>query len=299
MDDIARQARQGSVSAIIQILNEKLASSGVRTRAVLAQGVLQLLCEAAKPEQLEQSILVPQVQQILESIQPKHIRRVNINSRIVREQQLLWLEEISRDRNKQVLWAEEITLKKPNFFQRVARDWQDNQPDPSKPTLPKASVSRLSREKQQFWRGLLGGAVLSLGVLVIGWLLYERLVLDRAVSASSPASSAQTSSASPAAAGSTSISTSSPSAPASPSVANSASSDPFAEAVRLAEQTAASSRTTQTSAEWLEVASRWQKASDLMAQVASTDSRYATAQNRVEQYRQNSQIALDKAAQTQ
>jgi hypothetical protein len=82
-------------------------------------------------------------------------------------------------------------------------------------------------------------------------------------------------------------------------VTNSASSDPFAEAVRLAEQTAASSRTIQTSAEWLEVASRWQKASDLMAQVASTDSRYATAQNRVEQYRQNSQIALDKAAQTQ
>ncbi|HEY9656945.1 MAG TPA: hypothetical protein V6C65_00670, partial [Allocoleopsis sp.] len=61
MDDIARQARQGSVSAIIQILNEKLADSGVRTRAMFAQGVLQLLCEAQRPDQLEQPTLVSQV----------------------------------------------------------------------------------------------------------------------------------------------------------------------------------------------------------------------------------------------
>jgi hypothetical protein len=309
MDDIARQARQGSVSAIIQILNEKLASSGVRTRAVLAQGVLQLLCEAAKPEQLEQPVLVPQVQQILESIQPKHIRRVSINSRIVREQQLLWLEEISRDRDNQVLWSEEITLKKPNFFERIARDWQDSQSDPSRPTLPKAAVSRLSREKQQFWRGLLGGAALSLGVLAIGWLLYERLILDRAATVSSP-TAPPPASLTPASPASPTATSSSPtnsalinsppptSAPANPAPSP-AASDPFAEAVRLAEQTAASSQSARTPAEWLDVASRWQKASDLMSQVTATDSRYATAQNRVEQYRQNSQIALNKAQQTQ
>ncbi|WP_179228664.1 hypothetical protein [Leptolyngbya ohadii] len=320
MDDIARQARQGSVSAIIQILNEKLASSGVRTRAVLAQGVLQLLCEAPKPDQLEQSILVTQVQQILESIQPKHIRRVNINSRIVREQQLLWLEEINRDRENQLLWSEEITLKKPPLFKRIARDWQDNQPDPAKPALPKAAVSRLSREKQQFWRGLLGGAVLSLGVLAIGWVLYDRLVLNRAMTASAPTTPSNQAVApnassnpagnplSPVAANSAAVNPSanppvnSPANPvagaiASPVAANPPASDAFAEAVRLAEQTAASSQTARAPAEWLDVASRWQRASDLMAQIPATDSRYATAQNRVEQYRQNSQIALNKAQQ--
>ena len=49
VNDIAKQARRGSVSAIIQILNEKLADSGVRTRAIFEDGILQLLCEAPTP----------------------------------------------------------------------------------------------------------------------------------------------------------------------------------------------------------------------------------------------------------
>ncbi|WP_416666583.1 hypothetical protein [Egbenema bharatensis] len=137
IDDIARQARQGSVSAIIQILNEKLADSGVRTRAVFEQGVLQLLCEAATPEQLEQSVLVPDVRRILEAIQPRRIRRVNINSRIVREQQLLWLEEINRDGVNQLLWSEEIVLNRPNFMQRFFRDLGDRPPLTPKPVFPR------------------------------------------------------------------------------------------------------------------------------------------------------------------
>jgi len=104
VDNIAIQARQGSVAAIIQVLNEKLAEIGVRTRAVFTDGVLQLLCEAPKVDQLEQSTLVERIRQILEGISPRYIRRVNINTRIVREQQLLWLEEISRDPENQLLW---------------------------------------------------------------------------------------------------------------------------------------------------------------------------------------------------
>ena len=116
INDIAWQAHQGSVAAIIQILNERLANSGVRTRAIFEKGVLQLLCEASTVDKLEQSILVKQIRQILESIAPRNIRRVNINSRIVREQQLLWLEEISRDPENQLLWSEEVTLVKPHIF---------------------------------------------------------------------------------------------------------------------------------------------------------------------------------------
>ncbi|HAJ60521.1 MAG TPA: hypothetical protein DCP31_15680, partial [Cyanobacteria bacterium UBA8543] len=64
--------------------------------------------------QLEQSVRVAQIRQILEDIAPRNIRRVRINSRIVREQQLLWLEEITRDPEHQLLWSEEIILTKPN-----------------------------------------------------------------------------------------------------------------------------------------------------------------------------------------
>ena len=95
IDDIAKQARQGSVAAIIQVLNEKLRSSGIRTRAVLAEGVLQILGEARSAEPLEQLILVDRIREILESLAPKNIRQVRINSRLVREHNLLWPEELT------------------------------------------------------------------------------------------------------------------------------------------------------------------------------------------------------------
>src|SRR5579883_1470717 len=173
IDDISWQAHQGSVAAIIQILNDKLATSGVRTRAIFDHGVLQLLCEAQTADKLEQSILVKQIQQILESIAPRNIRRVNINSRIVREQQLLWLEEISRDPENQLLWSQEITLKKPHLLRHRLNEWNQNA-DTAKPNLPTRSP-RQQREQRQFWRGLVGGASVSLLLLLGGWAVYNWL----------------------------------------------------------------------------------------------------------------------------
>lgn len=310
MDDIVRQARQGSVSAIIQVLNEKLAVSGVRTRAMFDQGVLQLLCEAASPDQLEQPILVPQVRQILESLQPRNVRRVNINSRIVREQQLLWLEEINRDRGSQLLWSEEITLAKPSLMQRLMQDWQDTKLDPSK-GLAKSSP-RLLREKKVFWRGLVGGASLSVFLLLVGWALYswlnpqsaeqvkarllpgnqagDRSVADSTADSTTDSANEQAS---------TSANTSSNSLDRPVNTSPSSTTDPFAEAVRLAEETVTAGQTAQTSAEWLEVASRWQRASDLMAEISSADPRYPTAQDRVQLYQRNSESALEQAQKAQ
>jgi hypothetical protein len=279
IDDIARQARQGSVSAIIQILNDKLADAGVRTRAMFDQGVLQLLCEAAEPSQLEQPILVPQVRQILELLQPRNVRRVNINSRIVREQQLLWLEEIRRDPGK-LLWSEEITLAKPSLFQRLAQDRQDTRSDIPRTSFPTASP-RILREKKVFWRGLLGGASLSLFLLLLGWALYSWLTPKANQTANQITNQSN--------------SASRPSLPAASPASPAAGADPFAEAVRLAEKTVIAGQAAQTSAEWLEVASRWQRASDLMGQIPSEDPRYPTAQDRVQLYQQNSASALEKA----
>lgn len=278
INDIARQARQGSVAAIIQVLNDNLADAGVRTRAMFDQGVLQILCEAAKPEQLEQTVLVPQVKQILESLQPRSVRRVNINSRIVREQQLLWLEEINRDPTHPLLWSEEITLAKPSFIQRLAQDRQDA----SKPSSSISQSSpRIRREKKVFWRGLVGGASLSLFLLLLGGALYRWL----GPNAESKPSSANTSP-TPAI----------PPAQAKPSATTSAAApDPFAEAVRLAEQTVGAGQSAKTTSDWLAVASRWQRASDLMGQIPATDPRYPTAQDRVQRYRQNSEAAQQKA----
>ncbi|MEL6937456.1 MAG: hypothetical protein AAFO59_12440, partial [Cyanobacteria bacterium J06607_17] len=124
VNDVFGQAQEGSVAAIIQILNERLADNGIRTRAVFIDNVLQLLCEAPTNEQLEKSVVVENIRKILETISPRRIRRVKINSRLVQEQQLLWFEEINRDPDSHLLWAEMITLKQPHLFKRVARDFR-------------------------------------------------------------------------------------------------------------------------------------------------------------------------------
>lgn len=278
-NNIVKQAKQGSVAAIIQVLNEKLADSGVRTRAIFADGVLQLLCEGATLDQLEQIPLVERIRQILETIAPRNIRRVKINSRIVREQQLLWLEEINRDPEHQLLWSEEIVLKKPGFFKQLSEDWsaRSSEVSTSKSAPP---PPRKQREQRQFWRGLIGGVIASCLLLAGGWWLYNRF------GSSEMATQKQENSAPK--------QTGVPSSTTSTTVA-----DPFAEAVRLAERTSASGRSAKSSADWLGLASQWQQASDLMAAVPASDARYKTAQSRVTAYRRNSEISLAKAKELQ
>jgi len=283
-NDILKQAKNGSVAAIIQVLNEKLTDSGVRTRAIFADGMLQLLCEGQTIDQLEQPVLVERIRYILEGISPRNIRKVNIYSRIVREQQLLWLDEINRDRENQVLWSEEITLKQPNFFKRLQDDWGDRSSDgvrSEKPATPPKRTSQKWREKRQFRRGLVGGIVASSLLLLAGWLLYSRFAGNELP----PVNVA------------TDANQSSPQPTSSKPTSAVTKADPFADAVRLAERTSQASQTAQSAAEWLALAAQWQKASDLMAQVESTDNRYKTAQDRVGSYRQNSEVALQKARQ--
>jgi hypothetical protein len=284
MDDIAAQARQGSVAAIIQTLNERLADEGVRTRAVFADGILQLLCEAALPEQLDQSAMVAKIQQILEEISPRNIRRVHINSRIVREQQLLWLEEISRDPENQLLWSQEIVLNKPNLFKQLANQRQ-NQLNSSRKNPPLPSVSsRHLREKKFYTRGIASGVSLTLFLLAVGWLLHQwfTLKINTGVSTQSFNSATQ--------------STLTPAQ--SPTPASSPTPDPFVQAVRLAEQASVEGKTVKTSAQWLSLAAKWERASDLMKAVKPDDHRYKTAQDRVNLYRQNSEAAQQQAAQS-
>lgn len=275
MDNIAQQARQGSVAAIIQILNEKLADSGVRTRAIFEDGVLQLLCEAATPAQLEQSVLSDRVRQILESIAPRNIRRVNINSRIVREQQLLWLDEISRDPEQQVLWSQEVKLRQTNPIQRFLEDRKASRAE--RAALPQPAP-RKQHAKQQFWRGILGGVSLSGLLLLLGWAAFKWQQSHTATTAAAP---------DPAPIAPAPATDSPAAAPAQP--------DPFVQAVRIAEQAAQDGQTAQSAADWLDLATRWQRASELMSQVPPEDERYTTAQDRIGVYRANSEAALQRA----
>ncbi|MFN6525941.1 hypothetical protein [Nostoc sp. ChiSLP03a] len=293
INDIAWQAHQGSVAAIIQLLNEKLAQSCVRTRAIFSDGVLQILCEAAKVEQLEQSPLVEQIQQILEYIAPRHIRRVKINSRIVREQQLLWLKEIDSDRENQLLWSQEITLIQPNVVKQLIKDFTEAQAELGKPNYPKTQVSRplvlINKEKSKNKpkTKILAAAGLC-SLLLLSWVVYAQLgnkfknLIQPETSKSLTTentndSKAQTPSHAP------NNSFSEP------------SDDPFQISVRIANQASASGKTATTSTQWLEIAAKWQRASDLMSTVPQTHSRYQEAKIRTQLYKKYSEAAQKEA----
>ncbi|MEM9153396.1 MAG: hypothetical protein AAGB19_23490 [Cyanobacteria bacterium P01_F01_bin.3] len=341
------QARQGSVAAIIQVLNERLSDIGIRTRAVVADGMLQLLCEAASTEQLEKQTVVSKVREILESISPHRISKVKINSRIVKEEQLLWLEEINRDPENALLWSEIITLKRPFFVKRWIRDrnlkpagpiFRDiTEPDPSKNSLSKK---------------LVGGSALALLLLATGWIFREDISQLRqspptettadtadgtdtseSVQTDLPPLPAQPSSPTndttatdagertaditpqtppPAADALTNQSEAPPSnapaassangntpanaAPSNPPSNSGATADAFAEAVRIANKASEDGQTATSAAEWLDLAARWQRASDLMAQIPDSSEQYDLAAERVQSYASNSQAALAQAA---
>ena len=283
IDDIARQAREGSVASIIQILNDQLAQVGVRARAVFASGVLQLLCEAATPQLLEQSSLVDRVREILEGLSPRNIRRVNINSRLVREHQLLWLEEISRDPENQLLWSQEIKLRKPNLFKRLALSHQERQAE-GKRALPRIAAPRSMQQPRQFQRGIVGGVSLSVLLLAAAAAIYKGL--NSPVPNSTAATTQSVASATP--------SEATPALKISKQTGNSAV-DSFSQAVRVAEQAATDGKTAQSREDWLVVATKWQQASDFMAAVPPNHPRYTTAVNRTALYRQNSDQAQQEA----
>ncbi|MBC6430097.1 hypothetical protein FM036_04260 [Nostoc sp. HG1] len=292
INDIVWQAHQGSVAAIIQLLNEKLAKSGVRTRAIFSDGVLQLLCEAARIEQLEQSPLVEQIQQILDSIAPRYIRRVNINSRIVREQQLLWLKEIDSDRDNQLLWSHEITLIQPNIVKQLIKDFTEAQAELGKPNFPRTKVSRplvlINKEKHKKPKKKILAVAGLCSLLLLSWVIYAQLgnkiknLMQLETSKSL-----------------TTENTNDKKAQTPFRVPNNSlsepSDDPFAISVRIANLASASGKTATSSTQWLEIAAKWQRASDLMGTVPQKHSRYQEAKIRTQLYKKYSEAAQKEA----
>jgi hypothetical protein len=288
INDIAWQAHLGSVAAIIQVLNQKLANSGVRTRAIFADGVLQLLCEAPTVEKLEQSTLVNQIQQILESIAPRNIRRVNINSRIVQEQQLLWLEEIRRAPENKLLWSEEIIVAQPGILRQVIEDFQERKIELPKRNLPKSQYSSSLVVKKYTPGRMVDPVGLCMILFLLGWVGYTWLG-DKWKNSMSQQMVKSSESAN--------INQSKPEAPPLTATKNLSTpdQDPFAAAVRIANQASVSGKTAQISTQWLDLAARWQRASDLMSLVPSSHSRYKEAQIRTKLYRQYSEAAQKEA----
>jgi hypothetical protein len=313
-NDVFSQAQSGSITAIIQILNADLADGGVRTRAVLEGTVLELLCEASQAGELVEATLVPRIVHLLEGIAPPNIRRVNFYGRIIREQQLLWLDEIRRDPDS-LLWSQSIRLTRPNPVMRL---WQSSRRVQAKPiAFPTMASGQPEPRSSRLWYGLAGGAGIALALIALGaflseWLQTPAIVMNGNPRATNPpainppakktvvapgpilgANSGNVLKATP--------NVEVPNPEAKPDEAKSdgtkpvsPAADPFAEAVRVAEQASVLGKVAKTSAQRLEQATLWRRASELMEQVPTTDARYETARDRVGAYRKNSDAAIDR-----
>jgi hypothetical protein len=273
INDSFKQARQGSISAIIQVLNEKLAGRGIRTRAMVDNNILQLLCEADSAKDLDQSVLVKAVRSVLEEVSPRNVRRVNINARMIQEQQLLWLDELKSDPDKQPLWSQEITLVRPNLMRHRVEEikglWGNRGM-----ALPVVGASnsrwkgdRKPTSKLPLWIGLgLIGTVGAVGLVY--WLRPD---------------------------GNETASRNVIAAPEKPK-RDQTLADPFDRAVNLAGEASAAGTTAKNSQEWKAIALKWKAASDLMDQVPESHPRYELAQNRTKTYQAN-QVIADRRSQ--
>ena len=281
INNIFMQARQGSITAIIQIMNEQLARLGVKIRAIFSDGVLQVLCEASEVEQLNKSSLVKEVKEILEAISPHNIQQVKINSRVVQEEQLLWLEDITREKKNQLLWSQTITLTKPNIFKLIANNFQKNKLTPTKIPLSKSVDSKGIQKLNQFQPDVIGIFFLSLlmlilGIQINGWLNLPSIYKNKA---------------------------SEDEASQFPSPINKKSSEDiepeskaaFTQAVRLAQKAVADGKIAQSQEEWMAIAKTWQQAAELMASVSPSYSRHDIAVDRAEVYQINSNFAKKEA----
>jgi hypothetical protein len=272
INDSFKQARQGSISAIIQVLNEKLAGRGIRTRAMVDNNILQLLCEADSAEDLDQSILVKAVRSVLEEVSPRNVRRVNINARIIREQQLLWLDELKGDPDKQPLWSEEITLVRPNLMQHRLEEmkglWRNK--EIALPVLG-ASNSRWKGDRKPASKVPLWVGFGVLTTLVLGVAYWRMPGGDETANQNVIAS------------------------PEKPK-RDQTLVDPFDRAVNLAGEASAEGTKANSPEEWKAIALKWKAASDLMGQVPESHPRYELAQNRTKTYQAN-QVIADRRSQ--
>ncbi|TVU52732.1 MAG: hypothetical protein EA414_15975 [Arthrospira sp. PLM2.Bin9] len=270
INDSIKQAHQGSVVAIVEVLNYHLAESQVIIRAVFVRGILQLLCEGKQAEYLDKSYLVREIKEVLEKIAPRKIHRVSIHGRVHNQHQLLWLEDILDSPDSQLLWSENITLRKTQIFSGF-----NGHPSPQ---LIDGYPSHELVEKQQSARGILI-AIISIIVLLIvgGFAFYQWLNVAVPQWFNSDSTSV----------------TPTP----NPTISDDVLSDEelFKQAVQLAENAVALGKDAMTEREWLEIANKWRDAADLMAAVSPNYSRYATAQNRVALYLRNQEIALSEA----
>lgn len=275
MDNITQLAHQGSIKAIMQILNQQLRDAGINTKIASGDhGVLEILCEAGHPENLDKQRIVDCIQRSLDQIAPRTFRKVHIQSRLTNDTQALWVSTLSQKERRKLIWSEDICINRISLFQKALKSLGIQ--SLAKPSAKKSKRAKLKNNVDQWLKGdrqiwVIMGAIAAVSV---GWAARDWALLKTQVQLQATTNPAQN-------------------VPRDPG--SILDFDAFNQSVRLATQAANGGKTATTYGEWLDLANRWQQASDLMKRIPQDHPRYTEAQERILSYRQNSEVALAKA----
>ncbi|MGB2924202.1 MAG: hypothetical protein WBB82_02775 [Limnothrix sp.] len=276
MENITQRAQQGSIKAIMQILNQQLRDVGVSTRVVLGvNGILEILCEAGHPENLDKGKIVDCIQRNLDHLSPRTFQKVHIQSCLTNNTQSLWVATLSQKERRKLLWSEHISIHHQTFFQRVSKSLgleasAKKLAKAARLRKDQASLNRIWQGDRRVWLVVGAIAAASMGWMMRDWSLLKAQQQTQIINENTETQS-QNSATTP------------------------TDFDAFNQSVRLATQAAAGGQNATTYSEWVDLANRWQQASDLMKLVPQAHPRYTEAQERVLSYRQNSEVALAKA----
>lgn len=290
MDNIIQLAHQGSIKAIMQILNKQLRDAGVNTKIASGeQGVLEILCEAGHPENLDKRRIVDCIQKSLDQIAPRTFQKVHIQSRLTNDTQLLWASTLSQGERRKLIWSENIRINHVSLLQKalkglgirpLAKQATGNAGNQGQSSGSagkvnrarlKSDLDRWLKDDRRIW--LIMGAIAAASV---GWAARDWALLKEQVQLQATMTLPQDFS-------------------GDMDTGDVSDFDAFNQAVRLATQAADGGKTATTYGAWLDLANRWQQASDLMKRIPRDHPRYTEAQERVLSYRQNSEVALAKA----
>ena len=121
---LTKQAYQGNITAIRQLLNDQLQETGVQTKVTLGvNGTLEIVCEADHPENLDKDRVVTCIQHNLDQLAPKPFREVHIQSCLTKEEQSLWISSLSGIARQNLLWSVDLDIQPLPWLQRTLRAW--------------------------------------------------------------------------------------------------------------------------------------------------------------------------------
>ncbi|MBK4732255.1 hypothetical protein JJD41_20635 [Oxynema sp. CENA135] len=328
--ELKERARQGEPEAISAIVNQAIQSEGITAKAAIKDGSLLLLLEAAQIPDRES--LVPFIQQGVRELAIEPYSTMKVYGRQQGQRHPAWQQEIEIEPPMSVpVEEEDDDIPDDEFdlsdegddmagagFELVgdddlAEDMEDEDLGDDEEhyieddynlddELEEDAEVGLDDEEPSAKKGMNKKLAIAIPVVVLlltgagvgGWWYYQQQFNSQQATPTSPTPEGGSPAATETPTGET---TPAPTATATPTpTATETPADPFAEAVRKATQAAQLAQTAETQAQWNQVANLWQQASDLMNAVPESSANYSQAQPRVETYRQNMEVARQRAA---